>query len=96
MKSDPSSLWRTEARCGSWRLAAGGALSLKPLVASRLQISAGRAWVTLNFPKQLVTPDWVLYPQDSLWVPGGRHLVMEAWPRWAGDELLFRWDPAYR
>jgi hypothetical protein len=93
MKSDLSSLWRTQARCGSWRLAPGGALSLKPTSAARLQVSAGRAWVTLDGATQMVTPDWVLYPQDHLWIPGQRHVVVESWPRWVGDELYFRWDP---
>ena len=93
MKSDPSSLWRTQARCGSWRLAPGGALSLKPISAARLQVSAGRAWVTLDAATQIVTPDWVLYPEDTLWLPGQRHVVVESWPRWVGDELYFQWDP---
>ena len=93
MKCDPSSLWRTQARCGSWRLAPGGALSLKPISAARLQVSAGRAWVTLDAATQIVTPDWVLYPEDTLWLPGQRHVVVESWPRWVGDELYFQWDP---
>ena len=93
MKYDPSSLWRTQARCGSWRLAPGGALSLKPTSAARLQVSAGRAWVTLDAATQIVTPDWVLYPEDTLWLPGQRHVVVESWPRWVGDELYFQWDP---
>ena len=93
MKCDPSSLWRTQARCGSWRLAPSGALSLKPISAARLQVSAGRAWVTLDAATQIVTPDWVLYPEDTLWLPGQRHVVVESWPRWVGDELYFQWDP---
>lgn len=93
MKCDPSSLWRTQARCGSWRLAPGGALSLKPISAARLQVSAGRAWVTLDAATQIVTPGWVLYPEDTLWLPGQRHVVVESWPRWVGDELYFQWDP---
>jgi len=93
MKIDPSSLWRTQARCGSWRLVPGGALSLRPKSAARLQVSAGRAWVTLDAATQMVTPDWVLYPEDTLWLPGQRLVVVESWPRWAGDELYFRWDP---
>ena len=93
MKCDPSSLWRTQARCGSWRLAPGGALSLKPISEARLQVSAGRAWVTLDAATQIVTPDWVLYPEDTLWLPGQRHVVVESWPRWVGDELYFQWDP---
>ena len=94
MKSDPSSLWRTQARCGSWHLASGGALSLKPTSAAHLQIRAGRAWVTQDAATQMVTPDWVLYPEDTLWLPAQRHVVVESWPRWMGDELYFRWDPA--
>ena len=93
MKSDLSPLWRTQARCGSWRLAPGGALSLKPISAARLQVSAGRAWVTLDAATQIVTPDWVLYPEDTLWLPGQRHVVVGSWPRWVGDELYFQWDP---
>jgi len=94
MKSDPSSLWRTQARCGSWHLASGGALSLKPVSSARLHIRAGRAWVTQDAATQMVTPDWVLYPEDTLWLPAQRHVVVESWPRWVGDELYFRWDPA--
>ena len=94
MKSDPSSLWRTQARCGSWHLASGGALWLKPVSSARLHIRAGRAWVTQDAATQMVTPDWVLYPEDTLWLPAQRHVVVESWPRWVGDELYFRWDPA--
>ncbi|QRR34921.1 DUF2917 domain-containing protein [Hydrogenophaga sp. YM1] len=67
------------------------AISLRPAEDSRLLITAGRAWVTLNLPHQ---PDGFgdhrVCAGESLLVPAGAHLVMEPWTR--GDALRFDWS----
>lgn len=94
MKREVSILSHSQQRCGSWRLPLGKALSLQPRSVSLLVISLGRAWVTMNAVCDVTMPDWVLSPNDTLWIPANRHVVVESWPRWAGDELFFNWDPA--
>lgn len=67
------------------------AISLRPAEDSRLQILAGRAWVTLNLPHK---PDGLgdhhVGAGETLQVPAGAHLVME--PLHGGDALRFDWS----
>jgi hypothetical protein len=65
-----------------WRLDARRAMTLRPHVASRLQITQGQAWVTLGVPHQGAgneSGDHMLGAGDSLFVPAGARLVMEPW-----------------
>lgn len=67
---------------GAWRLGAGEAIALRPREASRFLVMRGRAWVTLGDGI-----DHVLSAGDSLPVPLGARVVVEAW----GDGLAFDW-----
>jgi hypothetical protein len=79
------------------RLDAHRAISLRPLVPSRLHITRGRAWVTLGLPHHgagNVSGDLVLSAGDSLAVPAGAHLVMEPWQPDAAGPVRFDWCAA--
>lgn len=66
------------------------AISLRPAEDSRLEITTGRAWVTLNLPHQPEgLGDHRLCAGESLLVPAGAHLVMEPWTN--GEALRFDW-----
>ncbi len=66
------------------------AISLRPAEDSRLIVTTGRAWVTLNLPHQPDgLGDHVVGTGESLFVPAGAHLVMEPWIR--GEAERFDW-----
>ncbi len=79
---------------GGWELAAGHALSLRPRTAAVLRIRAGRAWATLGERPRSLAPqeagDHFLRAGEQLWVPAGRHLVLESLDPGA---LSFEWQP---
>ena len=71
-------------------VAAHRAISLYPAEDSCLNITSGRAWVTLNQPHVPAgLGDIVLERGERLRVPAGAHLVMEPWQ--SGDALRFDW-----
>jgi hypothetical protein len=103
---DPAALAGHRAAAGSWKLAAGRALSLRPRQRSVLEIAQGRAWVTLGegargWPSTARSAggDRVLVAGERLAIEPGMHVVVEAWtapgaqPHGA-DALAFRWDVA--
>lgn len=79
---------------GSWRLAAGRALSLRLRSAGVLQITQGQAWVTLNERPHghgVESGDHFLGPGQQLPVRAGRHLVIESLDQ---APVHFEWLPA--
>lgn len=73
-------------------LAPGSARSLRARVAMQLQLLRGSAWVTLGSGPvgwREASGDVVLLPGQTLCVPPGRHVVLEA----LGTALLeYRWQ----
>jgi Protein of unknown function (DUF2917) len=77
-----------------WRLDARRAMTLRPRVASRLQITQGRAWVTLGVPHKGAgneSGDVMLAAGESLSVPAGARLVMEPWEPASAAPVRFEW-----
>ncbi|MFY3384494.1 DUF2917 domain-containing protein [Paracidovorax sp. MALMAid1276] len=82
--SQPHAPARTAGRAtaGCWKLAAGQALSLRTREPGVLEVARGRAWVTVSPLRGAApagVPDQVLQAGERLRIPGGQHLVMEAW-----------------
>jgi Protein of unknown function (DUF2917) len=76
-----------------WQLEARRAMSLRPLVPSRLHITQGRAWITLGQSHEgagNVSGDLVLTAGESLVVAAGARLVMEPWQS-SGGPVRFDW-----
>lgn len=77
-----------------WRLDVRRAMTLRPHVPSRLQITEGRAWVTLGLPHQGAgneSGDLMLTAGESLSVPAGARLVMEPWQPASAGPVRFDW-----
>jgi hypothetical protein len=77
-----------------WRLDARRAMTLRPQVPSRLQITQGRAWVTLGLPHLGAgneSGDVMLVAGESLLVPAGARLVMEPWQPASAGPVRFDW-----
>lgn len=82
------------ASARGWRLDARRAMTLRPHVPSRLQITQGRAWVTLGTPHQGAgneSGDLMLTAGESLSVPAGARLVMEPWQPASAGPVRFDW-----
>lgn len=78
---------------GAWKLAARKALSLRPREACVLTVVRGRAWVTAGGATGLApddSGDHVLAAGQRLLVPGGSHVVVEAWK---DEDTFFDWQP---
>jgi hypothetical protein len=78
-------------RRGAWQIAPGEAMSLKARTASMLRVRQGRVWVTADAGTAAPSEDLVLAPGESLAVPAGQRIVMEAWD---GYGATYSWDPA--
>lgn len=78
-------------RRGAWQIAHGQALSLRAGSASVLRVRQGRIWVTRDATTHWGSEDIVLAPGESLSVPAGQRLVMEAWD---GHGATYTWDAA--
>ena len=66
--------------------------SASPASAHLLQVTSGRAWITVTGEMGQVNPDHVLQPGDCLQVLADQQVVVESWPRHAGDALTIRWN----
>ena len=79
---------------GTWKLARGRAITLRPATHGVLRIGHGRVWATLDGPHG-VTPtdsgDHVLEVGRSLWVQAGQRVVIESWNK--AGAAYFSWDP---
>ena len=56
-----------------------------------LEVAHGRAWVTLVGQLDQGNPDIFLTQGQSLRIEPAQHVVLEPWPRYAGDELSVLW-----
>ncbi len=77
-----------------WRLDERRAMTLRPQVPSRLQITQGRVWVTLGLPHLghgNESGDLVLEAGQCLTVPAGARLVMEPWQPAQAGPVRFEW-----
>ena len=74
------------ARAGAYLLAPAQALALHPKEASRLRITCGSAWVTINDGL-----DYFLTADQAMTVPAGSRVVMESMHR--GGQVKFDWQP---
>jgi len=83
------------AEAGSWKLAAGQAVSLRARSPGVLEIARGRVWLTLGGSLDDLpgaAADHVLTAGERLTVAPGQHVVMEAWsPSGGTDAVAFRW-----
>jgi len=89
MQASPAS-----ALPGTWKLARGRAITLRPATNGMLRVAHGRVWATFEGPHG-ATPhdggDHVLEVGRSMWIRAGQAVVVEAWnPRGAS---YFSWDP---
>jgi hypothetical protein len=80
---------------GAWRLFPGRAMSLRPKADAELRLRRGGAWVTLGETDHGMpgaSGDRFLREGETLPVPAGAWLVMEALDACEGDEpVLFDW-----
>ena len=78
---------------GAWKLAAREAVSLRPREPGALTVVRGRVWVTAGGAAGLspqASGDHVLAAGQRLTVPGGSHVVLEAWK---DEDAFFEWQP---
>ncbi|MBC5784673.1 DUF2917 domain-containing protein [Ramlibacter sp. USB13] len=84
----------TSALPGTWKLARGRAITLRPATDGIVRVAHGRVWATVDGPHG-VTPDdsgdHVLEVGRSMYVKAGQRVVLEAWNQ-AGASY-FAWDP---
>jgi hypothetical protein len=81
---------------GTWKLARGRAITLRPATNGILRVAHGRVWATVDGPHGAGpsdSGDHVLEVGRSMYVRAGQRVVMEAWnPRGAA---YFSWDPVF-
>jgi Protein of unknown function (DUF2917) len=79
---------------GTWKLARGRVITLRPATDGILRVAQGRVWATVDGPHG-ATPsdsgDHVLEVGRSMWVGAGQRVVIEAWNRVGA--AFFSWDP---
>jgi hypothetical protein len=85
----------TNALPGTWKLAAGRAVTLQPVEPGTVRVAHGRLWATYDGPHHGALNDLgdhVIGAGDRLVVRAGQRLVIQAWDR--GAPAYFSWDPA--
>lgn len=79
---------------GTWKLARGRAITLRPVTDGIVRVAHGRVWATVEGPHGR-TPcdsgDHVLEVGRSMYVRAGQAVVLEAWN--AAGASYFAWDP---
>jgi hypothetical protein len=79
---------------GSWKLARGRAITLRPSADGTVRVAHGRVWATVEGPHGC-TPgdsgDHILEVGEAMRVRAGQSVVMEAWN--ASGASYFTWDP---
>ena len=79
---------------GTWKLARGRAVTLRPTSDGVVRIAHGRVWATVDGPHG-GTPDdagdHILQVGRSMFVRAGQRVVLEAWN--ASGASYFAWDP---
>jgi len=82
---------------GTWKLARGRAITLRPVTDGVLRVAHGRLWATRDGPHGN-TPfdagDHVLEVGGSMRVRAGERVVIEAWT--PAGASYFAWDPLFR
>lgn len=79
---------------GTWKLAGGRAITLRPREAGILRVAHGQVWATFDGPHggpPTDLGDHVIGAGDELKVRAGQRLVVEAWS--ATTPAYFSWDP---
>src|SRR3954463_4438871 len=81
---------------GTWKLARGRAITLRPTSDGIVRVAHGRVWATVEGPHGC-TPDdsgdHVLEVGRSMYVQAGQKVVLEAWN--ASGASYFAWDPVF-
>ena len=79
---------------GTWKLARGRAITLRPATDGIVRVAHGRVWATADGPHG-VNPDdsgdHVLQVGRSMYVRAGQRVVLEAWNE--SGASYFAWDP---
>jgi hypothetical protein len=81
---------------GTWKLARGRAVTLRPLTDGILRIAHGRVWATVEGPHGLGptdSGDHVLEVGRSMYLRAGQRVVIEAWN--CSGASYFAWDPVF-
>lgn len=81
---------------GTWKLAAGRAITLEPRDAGILKLAHGRLWVTREGPhhgRLNESGDYIMAAGEQLRLQAGQRLVLEPW-NGGGCPSYFSWEPA--
>jgi hypothetical protein len=81
---------------GTWKLARGRAVTLRPTSDGILRIAHGRVWATVDGPHGTGpgdSGDHVLEVGRSMYLRAGQRVVIEAWNR--NGASYFAWDPVF-
>jgi hypothetical protein len=81
---------------GTWKLARGRAVTLRPSSDGILRIAHGRVWATVDGPHGVGprdSGDHVLEVGRSMYLRAGQRVVIEAWNQ--GGASYFAWDPVF-
>lgn len=79
---------------GTWKLPPGRALTLSPDEPGSLEVVYGAVWATFDGPHAGPANDLgdhVVHAGERLWLPAGRHLVVESWR--ADAPAFLNWRP---
>jgi hypothetical protein len=79
---------------GTWKLAAGRAITLEPRDAGVLKVAHGRLWATFEGPHHghlNESGDFVMAVGEELHLKPGQRVVVEAWNEQC--PAYFSWDP---
>lgn len=81
---------------GTWKLARGRAITLRPTSDGILRVAHGRVWATVDGPHGC-TPtdsgDHLLEVGRSMYLRAGQRVVIEAWNERGAS--YFAWDPVF-
>jgi hypothetical protein len=81
---------------GTWKLARGRAVTLRPTTDGILRIAHGRVWATIDGPHGVGpsdSGDHVLEVGRAMYVRAGQRVVIETWSRETAS--YFAWDPVF-
>ncbi len=79
---------------GTWKLARGRAITLRPVTDGILRVAHGSVWATIDGPHgagPTDSGDHVLQVGRSMYVRAGQRVVIESWA--AHTASYFAWDP---